>query len=517
MDTILFNQFFSSKKDSPNTYLSIVPLNLLYLANYLKIKGIPTKIFDLGIHRFGKPIVVNNRIRFGITDESIIDILKKEKPKIVGIGCMFSRHYIDILYITRLIKKVDLNIIVVVGGNHATSYVDIVLKEKSIDFVVLGEGEITFYELCQGILNNKNEFSDVAGLAFRDREDNIVRTTKRSLIPNLDSLPILDYSLINIKDYLDDTRISPFLMRYPSFGVISSRGCPGKCIFCTVKNVWGRTWRGRSPGHFVDELQMLNQKYNIREFAILDDTASLDQKRWLNICNEIIKRKLDIKWTTPNGIAHWMLNKDILEKMKEAGCYRITFGIESGNVQTRSFIGKPYSLDQAKELIQYANKIGMWTICTNIIGFPYETKDAINDTINFAKECGTDFATFYLLCPDMTSDIYYYFKKEKLLNFDTLFDSDLLDEEAYEKMERTLSEEGADTINFSKEELKNIQMEAYRSFILYRGLSFLFSLRLLYKLRSREDLGCATRFLLRGIKIFLMSFYKRNTHAMLYD
>lgn len=515
-EVVFINQFFTATKDNPNVYLSILPLNLLCLANYLKSKGISSKILDLGIHRFDKPIEDRGRIRYGISDKSIVDLVKKQKPKIVGIGCMFSRHYLDVLYISRLIKEIDSNIKVVVGGNHATSYVNLVLKEKSIDFVVLGEGEVTFYELCKQILSGKNTLEEINGISFR-KDGNNVATEKRELISNLDILPALDYSFIDIERYLDDTKVSPFLMRYPSFDVISSRGCPGQCVFCTVKNVWGRTWRGKSAERFVDEIESLNKKYGIREFAIMDDSASVDKKRWIKICDEIIKRNLDIKWTTPNGIAHWTLDKDIIKKMKDAGCYRVTFGIESGNLDTRRFIGKPYNLEQARELINYANKIGMWTICTNIIGFPCETESAIKDTVNFAKSSGTDFATFYLLCPDMTSDVYPYFKKEGLLDFDSIFDSEVLDEDRFEEMERALSEEGVDTKFFKKEQLRKIQMQAYRNFIIHRGLSFMFTLRLIRKIRSLEDFYCAVRFLMTGCKIFINSFLKSNTHAMLYD
>lgn len=518
MEVILLNQFFTTPKQSNYSYLSIVPLNLLYLATYLKSNGIQSKIFDLGIHRFDKPRIINNRIRFGVSDEEIENIIKKEKPKIVGIGCMYSRHYIDVLYIVRLIKKIDSSIKIVVGGNHATSHLDIVLKEKNIDFVVVGEGEVTFFELCQRILSGKDDFLDIKGLAFRNRNsESFINPKKRELIHDLNTLDIIDYSFINLDGYLDDTKISPFLMRYPSFGVISSRGCPGECVFCTVKNVWGRTWRGRSPEHFVKELEFLNKEYKVREFAFLDDTASLDKNRWVGICDEIIKRKLDIKWTTPNGIAHWTLNKDILDKMKEAGCYRITFGIESGCPKTRRFIHKAYSLDQAKELIQHANKIGMWTICTNIIGFPYEKKEDMKQTVKFARSSGTDFATFYLLAPDVSSEVYSYFKKEKLLNYDSIFESEHFDENAYEEMESVLSEDGVDTLFFTKENLKKIQKESYRSFILYRGLSFIFTFRFFYKIKSWEDLRCSLRYFLTGIKIFLNSFIRKNTHSLLYD
>ena len=392
---LLFNQYFTSRKESPQKIPAILPINLLYLASYLRQKRIECKIYELGIFNLEDSIVENNRVRCGISDKEIVDIINKEKPIIIGLGCMYSRHYIDIISIARLIKKVNLSIKVVVGGNHATALYDMVLKESSIDFVVRGEGEITFYELCNEILSGETNFSNINGLTYKGSSGNIIKTKDRELVKDLDVLPY-DYSIVDVKRYANVAYTSPFLMRYPVIGITSSRGCPGNCVYCTVKTVWGKTWRAKSAKKTVDEIEFLYTKYGIKEFHFLDDTASLDKKRWSKICDEIIDRKLDIKWSTPNGIAHWTLDKAILLKMKKAGCYRVTFGIESGNTPTRKFIGKPYPLSQAKEMIQSANNIGMWTICTNILGFPYETREAMEDTIKFAKTSGTDFATFYL-------------------------------------------------------------------------------------------------------------------------
>ena len=113
-------------------------------------------------------------------------------------------------------------------------------------------------------------------------------------------------------------------------------------------------------------MELLYNRYGVREFQIMDDSAGTSKVRLQEICREILKRGLDIKWTTPNGIAHWFLDEETLKLMKMAGCYRITFGIESGNIQTRAFLGKPFPLEQAKRMLHFANSIGMWTICTFI-------------------------------------------------------------------------------------------------------------------------------------------------------
>ena len=516
-EILLFNQYFTSKRESPDNILAALPINLLSLASHLKRKKVNCKIYELGIFNLDEAIIENNRVRCGISDKEIAAIVESECPRIIGIGCMYSRHYIDVVSICRLIKNIDASIKVVLGGNHATTFCDMVLKERTIDFVVRGEGEITFYELCDAVLLSNNNYKNIDGLAYKDKNGNIVKTQNRELVKTLDELPI-DYSILDINKYANVTYKSPFLMRYPAIGITSSRGCPGSCVYCTVKAVWGRTWRSKSAKTTVDEIELLHKRYGIQEFAFLDDSASLDKKRWVGICEEIINRKLNIRWTTPNGIAHWTLNKPTLEKMKEAGCYRVTFGIESGNIETRKFLGKPYPLLQAKEMIRYANRIGMWTICTNILGFPYETKEAMRDTLRFAQESGTDFATFYLLAPHVTSDVYSVFKKEGLLNFDHIFNDNVFDEEKYEEMNEIVNDGGLPTKYFTSEELKQMQIGAYKSFVIYRAMTYITNpLNLLRKIKTTEEFKYAIRLVLVGLKILAKSFYKKTTKALLYE
>lgn len=515
MKILLFNQYFTSSKESAETNLATLPLNLLCLASFLKFKKLECGIYELGIFEPQEMIQENGRNRCGISDEKIAEIIKENDPEIIGLGCMYSRHYIDVINIAKLIKKTNPAIKVVTGGNHATALSDMVLRNPCFDFVVRGEGEITFYELCRDILSGQNNFSKIKGIAYRDK-NRIIRTEDRGLIADLDNLPALDYELIDLKRYIGNTE-APYVMRFPLIGIMSSRGCPGNCVYCTVKAVWGRTWRGKSAKRTVDEIELLHNRYGVNEFAFLDDSASVNKARWNDICDEIIKRKLDIKWTTPNGIAHWTLDKPTLLKMKRSGCYRITFGIESGNVEIRKFLGKPYPLDQAKELIQYANKIGMWTICTHILGFPYETKEQMKETIEFAKKSGVDFAAFYSLCPMITSDVYQYFKKEGLLNFDFIFQDNIFDEEKYELMYKMLNDEGAPTKYFQPSELKKVVRSGYRSFIAYRAVTFLNPLRIARKIHSIEDFKYTLKLTVNGVKLFVKSFYKKTTKELLYE
>lgn len=504
MDIVLFNPYYSQSIEYYSFYKPAPPMGLLYMASYLRKYGMDCGIYELGVFDAKDAIKIGKRVRFGLSDEAIADIIRKEKPKMAGITSMYSIYYRDVVEIANTIKRTDPDVNIVVGGNHASSYWEYILRNKSTDIVVIGEGEKTFLELSKELLNREG-VENICGIAYRERNGNIVRTNPRELIKDLDEIPFPAVEMIDYKRYLGEG--NPYSMRSPVAGIVSSRGCPGNCVYCTVKAVWGRSWRGRSPKNVVDEIEFLHLEYDVQEFGFMDDSASTNRERWEGICDEIIRRKLDIKWTTPNGIAHWTLTKEALSKMYKSGCYRITFGIESGNNETRKFLGKPYSLQQAKELIQHANRIGMWTNCTNIIGFPYENLDSINQTIDFAKRCGTDFAVFFLLMPQPTSEVYQYFKKEGLLNFDSFFESDEFDEGEFEEINYVLNETGCDTVYFNKEELSRFQKKAYRSFVIHRAMTYIFNpLRLARKINSVEDFKYILRILSKGFGIFFRTF-----------
>jgi radical SAM superfamily enzyme YgiQ (UPF0313 family) len=302
-------------------------------------------------------------------------------------------------------------------------------------------------------------------------------------------------------------------------GIISSRGCPGDCCYCSIHSVWGNTWRGRSPENISDEMEFLVKTYGIKEFSFLDDSVACSKDRMRRICDEIIKRNLKISWSTPNGISHWTLDEALLDKMKASGCYRITFGMESGNLKTREFIGwkKNFSLEQAKRMTKYANKIGLWTISTFIIGFPHEDRNSINDTINYAIDSDTDFAAFFLLMPFPGTKVYEVFKSDGLLNFDDLMDPSIENRDSqFAKLGAALAQKGCDTKYFSQNELQLFLSNAYERFWKARFFSFLNPLRIFRKINSPRGLKYALRITLIGAKMKLNQLkHKKFTAHMI--
>lgn len=456
-----------------------IPMGLLYLTGFLKEKGVAVKLLD-ALGADSKRMVVKGKgRRFGMSPEKIAGEIRKFNPDIVGIGTMFTAYYDDSLEMAELVKKVDKNILVVLGGSHVSINPEKVVKNKWIDVVVFGEGEETLWELTK-----ENDLRKIDGIVYKV-SGKIVKNKTRELVRNLDDLPFPAWEDLDLNIY--GLGGGSFNMRKPVFPIVSSRGCPGHCVYCSVNFVWRHRWRGRSAKNVVDEMEMLMNQYGAKEFAFQDDSVSVDKIRLDKICDEIIARKLDIKWTTPNGIAHWTLTKPLLKKMKEAGCYRITFGIESGDPELRRWIGKPFSLEQARDLTRYANKIGYWTLATNIIGFPYENEEKMINTLNFALESGVDLAFFFRLGPREGTSVYEVFKKEGWLIKDRhlLFSENVACQTKY----------------FSGEEIVVMQIKLYKKFLIKRWLTPMSIFRVLGKIRSWEDFWYILKIFLAGYKL----------------
>ena len=449
MKILLFNPYFSFDNTAYVFYRASIPSQLLYLSGYLKKFGIDSKIYELGVFDEKNCIKIDNKIRCGISDLDICYILSKECPDIVGISTSYTVFHQDYIDLIKLVKTFNRNIKVVVGGNHASVFPNEMLSAGA-DQVVVGEGEQALFDIIHG---------EKAKIVKRD-------------FKNLDDIPFPDYDSIDLKKYLSVA--NPFIMRTPVIGIVTSRGCPHNCVYCTANGVWQRKWRARSPENVVAEMKWLVKDYGIREFHIMDDNVSVSRDRLVKICELIIKEKLNIKWATPNGIAHWTLDKELLGLMKKSGCYRITLGIESGDPETRKFIGKQFPLEQAKEVVKEANRLGMWTMATNIIGFPYEKSHQIRNTIDFAKDCGVDFATFFLLLPHPSSEVYKYFVKEGLYNPNDAMSA--------------LNEGGCNTLYFTKQQLLDFRSIAYKEFVEHKFKTYLLHpMILLRKIRSLED------------------------------
>lgn len=454
------------------------PLGLAYIAGYLKDKGYKPEILDCMAY-YNCIEKINGKYRIGLPEKEIVKNIKKGWD-IIGVSCGYTIHEQDAFKIAELVKK-NSKAIVVFGGAHTSANPEQVLKNKNVDIAVIGEGELVF---CNLIKNLKN-WKKVKGIAYK-KKAGIIKNHSQEFIENLDELRAAR-ELLDMGKYLKHPQNAIANMRHPTTEIISSRGCPFNCIFCSIKTVWGRKWRARSASNVVDELEFLHKKYGIQEFRFFDDNISWDKKRIIAICDEIIKRKLDIKWDTPNGVAISTLDKEVLSKMKKSGYYKIVMGIESGSEKSLRFMRKPLNLKKAREIIAICNKLGIWTWSTFVIGFPEESIKDINKTIEFASSSGLNFATFYIAQPYPGTEMYQIYESLGLLKEGM-------------KEESSVTNTKYNTKYFSAQQLQDLQKKAYSKFIRARVIRYLNPCHLynefLNRIKSWEDVRFVARMFL---------------------
>ncbi|MFH1888561.1 MAG: radical SAM protein [Candidatus Omnitrophota bacterium] len=463
-----------------------LPLGLCYIAAYLKKNNYEVRVLDAMAEGVGNIEKRGQFVRTGLSEEKIEEAIREFNPQVVGITTMFTSYAQDSHDIAKLVKRIDNNILVVLGGVHATACYDMVFSDKNVDIVVKGEGEITIVELMRA-LEKKEAITGIPGTIVRSGGE-LLNNADRPFIEDLDRLPFPQREFLPVDVYLRGARLS-YCMRQPVMGMVTSRGCPCRCSYCGIHAVWKHTWRARSAANVADEIEYLIRLYGAKEFHFLDDSISADKQRMHEICDEIIKRKLDIRWTTPNGIAIWTLDELLLKKMRKSGCYRLTFGIESGNEPTQRFIGKIIKFEHANRIIKAANSLGMWTLATFIIGFPYETREEIFETIEFSKKLDIDIAFYNVLMPFPTTRVYEIFHKEGLLPVNRSL-------EFFNAF--TGKGGGCDTKLFKKEELAEFSDIAHREFYRSRIKKFMNPFRIMNKIRSWESAGYVFT-LLKGV------------------
>jgi len=393
------------------------PLGLLYIAAICEQEGHEVRLLDCMTTSMDHvEALPDGGIRYGLSRERMMQSVAEFMPDVVGISAMFTAFSQDAFDAAQIAKEWNPSLPVIFGGMHASTLPTEVLKDNNVDVIVLGEGELTIVELLNAIAENKH-YSEVKGLAYRGETGDILFSAPRERIKDLDSLPMPARHLIDMKFYSSVAEHEPdnYIMRHPYTTIYTSRGCPGQCVYCAAHNVWHHRWIARSSEDVLNEIEDLIKTYGIKEIHFLDDNASVNRGRFIDICRGIIDRKLEISWACPTGLAIWTLDEEVFKLMKKAGCYKVCFGIESGHPDTQNFIRKKLNLKRAKELIKTASDLGFWIQSTFIIGFPYETREQIEASIDYALSTYSDFVNFLLLCPYPGTEVYEIMKKENLI------------------------------------------------------------------------------------------------------
>lgn len=374
------------------------PLGLAYIAAFLRKNGHTVEIFDSVIQKpYGHP--TGDKIHLGAGWDIISNKISSYNPDVVGISSMFTSQAECMHQVARLVKVLDPHLVTIVGGAHPSALPKETLEDKNVDFVVIGEGENTMLKLVES-LSNQMPLEKIDGIGFK-KNGQIVINAKAGFIENLDEIPFPAWDLLQMEEYAKlRAGHGPFILRTPFFSVITSRGCPGKCIFCSIHSIYGYEWRTRSVENIVDEIETLNSVYGINQIDFEDDNLLLNKGRVEALCDEIIDRKLDIRWSTPNGVAINHIDHNLLMKMKAAGCFSLSFGIESGNEHVRNnIILKPISIKHAQKVVKWCKELNIWTHGFFIFGLPGEDEKTFRETINFAKWLDLDTSSFFIAVP----------------------------------------------------------------------------------------------------------------------
>lgn len=349
-------------------------IGLTYLATVTKLRGHEVKVLDI-------PAV-------GISLGEYVDLLKSWKPDVVGFSAM-THNIMDAYEYAAYTKGVNSDIQTVIGGPHANAVPIQTLKEcKNLNVAVWGEGEVTFPEVLE-----VKELSTVDGIAYRSGEE-VVKTRFREPIQDLDSLPFPDWSLYNYEeDYAKAYSYKFREMRY-IYPINTMRGCPYDCVFCSPHGL-GSGVRFRSAENIFAELKRNVDEYGATFFYLADSNSTLKRTQIEGLCNLILAEGLDIAWKGETHVN--AVDRELLNLMSEAGCELIFYGIESGNECIQKRIKKNLNLKRVRKIVRESYAAGMKVRAGFILGLPYETKETVQDTINFARALELEQASFSLL------------------------------------------------------------------------------------------------------------------------
>ena len=352
------------------------PLGIASLASALRASGFTADYRDL--HDYDWPFVEA--------------LLAESAPDLVGISCFtFGRG--NSMRLAALSKRLLPDVPVIMGGPHATFFPEQVMAGGDVDLVVLGEGEITTVELLRRLTRGSarrpvreriqsRELDDVRGLAFLENGE-VHLTPARENVVDLDVFPFPAYDAFDLADY-KSPEIPEQYQPLQGTHVMTSRGCPFKCEFCSVNRFFKGKWAFRSPGNVADELEALVADLGVQHVYFSDDLFSLNHQRTIDICKEILDRKLDFVWMAETRVD--CVNEEMLAWMRKAGCYRVYYGVESGSPRILKSINKGFTTAQVRRAFRMSHQAGLEPCCFLMVGNPGETTETIDETIELIQE-----------------------------------------------------------------------------------------------------------------------------------
>jgi radical SAM superfamily enzyme YgiQ (UPF0313 family) len=382
--------------DRTESYSSM-PLGLAYISSGLKKNGFDVKGVDFCVT--DKPL------------EEIVSEIADYKPDLVGIS-VTTPYYKSALAIAGLIKSIH-NTPVVFGGIHPSLLPGECIKNKSVDFVITGEGENSFTALALFLLKKRGRLEEIKGLYYK-KNGKVFSTGEPELTENLDDLPFPDMDIFAFKKYKQPLGHTDSFMT-----LMTSRGCPFNCTYCvnSTNALFGRRYRYHSVERVMSEIEHVLKKYRVKEIIFYDDNFSFNRERLIRICDEIIRRGLKFKWKCSSRVES--LDHELLKKMRSAGCYLIAFGVESGSPEIIRSLRRNPDLKQIEGMFRLCRKAGIKTLAYFIIGFPEDSRETIKQTVDFAIRLNPAYVQFALMNPYPGTKIYEEYRDKKLFADDS--------------------------------------------------------------------------------------------------
>jgi radical SAM superfamily enzyme YgiQ (UPF0313 family) len=419
MDILLIDPPYKALKGIGSEYG--YSINVVSLAAYLREEGIDTSVItgnlllDLPVQQSMtfdvKKYAEGQKEYERILDEEnhfiwqkICKYIQHYNPKAVGISCLTpARNLVDKM--AMLIKNVNSNIKVIVGGHHPTFCPNETLENSNIDYVIRGEGEKPLLQLVKKIKAGNFDLSSVHSISYR-KDATIVNNSNGEMINDLDLLPFPARDLVIDCDF----------SRYKSHYVSTARGCPYTCSFCSDRRLWHRKVRRRSIASVMKEIKHLIDTYDIDFIDFVDGTFTFDTSYLHTFCQNMIQEKIKVKWRCTARYDN--MNEEVLDLMKQANCAGLYFGLESGSERILKFINKRITVEDIVRASELVSKSGILSVTAIILGLPQEERNDMQSTLQLMKKIKTDIFDINCYVPLPGTDLYDTMSDEDRKNID---------------------------------------------------------------------------------------------------
>lgn len=367
-----------------------LPVGLLYISSILEREGHKVRLIDGVMPSDDYNQIHSSENYFGITFEYMEEMLSGVDFDISGISAQYTVQFPNAIRMAELLKRINPNCKILIGGAHATiQHREVITENICFDVAIRGEGERTVINVVNAI-QGIGSLQEIKGITYRDNGQ-IIETDPAEFIIDMDNIPFPAYHLVDMERYFGLAKKYASRTAYTFSGwergvsLITSRGCPYHCSFCSINLHMGRRWRYHSPEYVLNHMEHLMREYGVKYFHFEDDNLTANPKRFEKILDGIIARRYDIRWDTPNGVRADTLSLDLLKKCAQTGCTFLTLGVESGVQRVLDdVICKNTKIEDIEKVASLAQKAKVNTRAFYLIGTPGETAMEINSTVTHA-------------------------------------------------------------------------------------------------------------------------------------